>query len=198
MFTAALSNFSLEYASAFAAAGSTIDEMWVSTSGMAVGVANETERVSRVLVRPPNTDYASKSLETNISICHHKDTPYSMTYIDYSNLLQNPNLNSIAMINKAGYLVNLTGDSIKSAMNDFNTSTSYIINLSGGSGYYACVEGLFSQTYLQLPGAGSWPLTHFEFLATLLDPGQIDNCGSVQDTLSFMAWVQLNPAVSSI
>jgi hypothetical protein len=131
-----------------------------------------------------------------------------MTYSGFKEAMDS-GLHQVLMYNKAGQLVSLNLDSVRSAMVDQDNSTTYSIALSDAPGTPCLSRATHktsphtltfyrTQPHTQPAGENSWPLSHFEFLTLANNSTGAFDCGDVQDLLAFLSWAQFNDKASEV
>lgn len=112
-------------------------------------------------------------------IAHVQGNEYSMTYIAWNDA-RDLDLPSISLYNRAGKYVRPSLATIKSALSDYQNSSSFVVDISDG------------------PGEQSWPLCHFMYILLSYNSSGASDCSQVDTLLRFIAWIQLNDNAGSV
>jgi hypothetical protein len=87
-------------------------------------------------------------------------------------------INQARMYNKAGKLVELSVNSLQSAMTDYQQDYE---------------DGNFGIDIYDAPGAESWPMAYLTFFA-MRQNQTLDDCSTIGELLDFVAWIHTNDA----
>jgi hypothetical protein len=171
LFMEALSSFSSDFNGTLLQAGGQFSGMG-GISG--VPAANISERLSYLQVRAQ--DAGDKATELSpLANTPRQATDNSMSYADIGsfNALASPTLGYASMINSAGSTVQVSTDTVQSAMDDFRSAV-----LDGET------TSLFNGN-----GSQSYPMSFMHYLTTNTSRVTTD-CYSIEQYLEFLSWTQ--------